>query len=293
VELRHLQYFVAVAEERHFGRAAQRVGIEQSPLSRAIKALERDLGIRLLDRSSRGTGVTPAGEDFLSHARRILAAIEQARSAMQVSARLRAQSFRIGLTPCGGQPKVAELLARARTDASLQEIVVTSASTASICDDITDGILDCGITTEESHPEGIVAHKLWSESLAIALPANHRLAALPAIAASDLNGGAPIYVADPHAKIAAWMTAKIQALAQGGLSHVEILPNTELLLTVVGSGQGIGITSEGSAAWVTTPRVVLKKVLGESNALHTWLLRKRGIASRSISKLIRIARALE
>jgi hypothetical protein len=125
------------------------------------------------------------------------------------------------------------------------------------------------------------------------LPADHRLAALPAIAARDLNGGAPVYIADPHANIAARMTAKIQALLQGGLLHVETLPHTELLLTVVGSGQGIGITSEGSAALVTTPRVVLKKVLGEDNALYTWLLRKRGIASRSISKLIRIARALE
>ncbi len=293
MELRHLQYFVAVAEERHFGRAAQRVGIEQSPLSRAIKSLERNLGIRLLDRSSRGTCVTAAGEDFLSHARRILAATEQARAAMHVSARLRAHSFRIGLTPCSGQLRVAELLARARTDASLQEIVVTSASSASICDDIADGILDGGITTEESHPEGIVAHKLWSEALIILLPADHRLAALPAITASNLSDGSPIYVAESHAKIAARMTAKIQAPAQGGRLHVETLQYTELLLTVVGSGQGIGITSEGSVALVTIPRVVLKKILGENNALHTWLLRKRGIASRSISRLISIARTLE
>lgn len=293
MELRHLQYFVAVAEERHFGRAAQRVGIEQSPLSRAIKALECDLGIRLLDRSSRGTRLTPAGDDFLNHARRIAAATDQARFAMQISARLRAHSFRIGLTPCGGQPRIAELVSRARTDARFQDIVMTSAANATICDDIADGILDCGISSEERHPEAILVHKLWSEPLVVALPVDHELAALPEITASDLNDGTPLYVADPYAKIAALMTSNIQARVQRFLRPIETLPHIELMLTLVGSGLGIGIVSASAAALVTTPRVVFKNVVGENLSLTTWLLRKRGVGSRSIRLLIRIARTLE
>jgi DNA-binding transcriptional LysR family regulator len=293
VELRHLQYFVAVAEERHFGRAAQRVGIEQSPLSRAIRALEHDLGIRLLDRSSRGTSVTAAGEDFLSHARRILAATDQARSAMQISARVGARSFRIGLTPCSGQPRVAELIARSRTESVDQPITITNATLADIHDHVSSGILDCGISTQEGHADGVVAHKLWSESPALALPVDHPLAALPAITAGDLNDSLPIYVAAPHAPTAALVTSRIQAGAQGRSGYVQTLCHTEQMLTLVGSGLGIGIMSESAATFLSAPRVTFKKFVGEGISVTTWLLRKREIASPPICKLIRIARDLD
>jgi DNA-binding transcriptional LysR family regulator len=84
-ELRHLRYFVAVAEERHFSRAAIRVGIEQSPLSRAIRVLECDVGARLLERTTRGSSLTLAGEIFLQHARTIIAAMDQARNAVRAA----------------------------------------------------------------------------------------------------------------------------------------------------------------------------------------------------------------
>jgi DNA-binding transcriptional LysR family regulator len=86
MEFRHLSYFIAVAEERHFSRAAGRVGIEQSPLSRAIRRLERDLGVALLQRSTRGSFMTPAGEIFLHHARSMIEAAECARRAVRTAA---------------------------------------------------------------------------------------------------------------------------------------------------------------------------------------------------------------
>jgi DNA-binding transcriptional LysR family regulator len=93
MELRHLRYFVAVAEEMHFSRAAIRVGIEQSPLSRAIRALECDLGVRLLERSTRGSSLTLAGETFLQHARTIVALADRARLAAkaQVATAIRSE----------------------------------------------------------------------------------------------------------------------------------------------------------------------------------------------------------
>jgi len=86
MELRHLRYFIAVAEEQHFYRAARRVGIEQSPLSRAIRELERDIGVILLARSSRGSKVTPEGEIFLHHARAIVESADFALRAVRSAA---------------------------------------------------------------------------------------------------------------------------------------------------------------------------------------------------------------
>jgi DNA-binding transcriptional LysR family regulator len=81
MDLRKIGYFIVVAEEQHFSRAAVRIGIEQSPLSRAIRALERDIGVVLLERSTRGARLTPAGAVFLHHAKMIFENIESAKRA--------------------------------------------------------------------------------------------------------------------------------------------------------------------------------------------------------------------
>lgn len=78
MELRHLRYFLAVAEELHFARAVRRLHIEQSPLSRAIKELENDLGEQLFVRTSRSTRLTRAGRRLLEHVPRVFAALQQA-----------------------------------------------------------------------------------------------------------------------------------------------------------------------------------------------------------------------
>jgi DNA-binding transcriptional LysR family regulator len=86
MELRHLRCFVAVAEELHFARAAERLHIEQSPLSRAIKELEYDLGAQLLERTTRSTRLTWAGQVFLEDVRRIFAIVDQAKANVKAAA---------------------------------------------------------------------------------------------------------------------------------------------------------------------------------------------------------------
>ena len=86
MELRHLRCFLAVAEELHFARAAEKLHIEQSPLSRTVKELEEELGVQLFIRTSRSTRLTLAGRLFLKHVPRVFTALEQARESVKSAA---------------------------------------------------------------------------------------------------------------------------------------------------------------------------------------------------------------
>lgn len=112
MELRHLRYFLAVSEELHFARAAERLNIEQSPLSRTIKELESEFGTLLFERNSRGTRLTWPGQVLTEDARRIFTAIDQARANVQAAASGYRGMLRIALSDGIVAQRLAALLAQ-------------------------------------------------------------------------------------------------------------------------------------------------------------------------------------
>jgi DNA-binding transcriptional LysR family regulator len=114
MERRHLRCFLAVAEELHFARAAERLHIEQSPLSRAIKELEEDLGVRLFERSTRSTKLTHAGYIFLEHVTRVFAVINQASAGAKAVAAGHHGQLSIALSDSISQGRLTALLALCR-----------------------------------------------------------------------------------------------------------------------------------------------------------------------------------
>ena len=116
MELRHLRCFVAVAEELHFARAAERLHIEQSPLSRAIKELEEELGVSLFARTTRSTRLTRAGMLFLEHVPRVFAALEQARDSVRAAANGFYGQLRIALSDGITPWRLPALLAQCRLE---------------------------------------------------------------------------------------------------------------------------------------------------------------------------------
>src|SRR5919112_6268649 len=106
MELRHLRYFIAVAEELHFGRAAERLHIAQPPLSRQIRDLERELGAALFERVPRGVELTPAGRAFLPEARLTLAQAERAQRTAQRAAHGETGRLRVGFAEAATYPAV-------------------------------------------------------------------------------------------------------------------------------------------------------------------------------------------
>ena len=145
MELRLLRYFVAVAEELHFARAAERLGVEQSPVSRAMRNLEATLGVQLFDRSAHQTRLTWAGQVFLGECRRVLATVEQAVSAAKAAAQGYQGYLRIAICDSLAQPHIATLLARSREEEPELEIRVFELPFAQQLKGLHNDLLDIGL----------------------------------------------------------------------------------------------------------------------------------------------------
>jgi DNA-binding transcriptional LysR family regulator len=178
MELRHLRYFVAVAEELHFGRAAQRLGISQPPLSQQIKALEREMGVLLLRRLPRGVAPTEAGRSFLASAKAILAGLEEAVAAARRTARGEEGRIALGFTSSAPfHPFVPRVLRAFREAAPLVELALEESGTTELIVALRGQRIDAAfIRTPVAEPAGLALDHLLDEPMLVALPAAHPLA---------------------------------------------------------------------------------------------------------------------
>ena len=189
-ELRHLRYFVAVAEERNFGRAAERLGIAQPGLSQQIASLEALVGTRLLDRSRRLFGLTLPGHTFLAEARKTLAQADAAFVAVQRAARGETGRVSIGYVASAAYSGVlTEVISGFRAAFAEVELVLIEMEMLRQLDRIAEGMLDFGFIrppAPASALRGLEAMTMQSEPLVALLPAGHRLAAEREVALREL-----------------------------------------------------------------------------------------------------------
>ncbi|GAA2348273.1 LysR family transcriptional regulator [Streptomyces kunmingensis] len=182
MELRALQYFVAVAEELHFGRAAQRLGIVQPAVSQQIARLERELGVRLLDRTSRRVRLTPAGERVLAAARRTLAAAARVR----VVAGEPAAVLRIGVASCVTR-RLDRAVGRLSAGERPAEPKLVDLPVAARLDAVRDGELDLALVRGALTSAAVTVVRAWSEPLHAVLPREHPAADKPVVSLHDLD----------------------------------------------------------------------------------------------------------
>ncbi|MGP2436644.1 LysR family transcriptional regulator [Streptomyces sp. JW3] len=182
MELRALQYFVTVAEELHFGRAAQRLDIVQSAVSQQIARLERELGVRLLDRTSRRVRVTPAGERVLTAARKTLAAAARVR----VVAGEPAAVLRIGVASCVTR-RLDRAVGRLGAGERPAEPKLVDLPVAARLDAVRDGELDLALVRGAFTATTVTVARAWSEPLYAVLAHEHPAAREPAVGLRDLD----------------------------------------------------------------------------------------------------------
>ncbi|MFK0288001.1 LysR family transcriptional regulator [Streptomyces sp. NPDC090499] len=189
MELRQLEYFVAVAEEANFTRAAERVHISQSGVSAQIKQLERELGAPLIDRSGRTAGLTPAGAAALRHARAVLASAHAVRQAVdEVNGLVRGRIVVGMVTACTVAPLFAALADFHRSHPGV-EITLLEDTSDRLLDRLRAGTVDLVLVgCREQPPEEWDFLELASERLVAAVPADHPLARQPRTTLAELSG---------------------------------------------------------------------------------------------------------
>ena len=173
MDLRHLRCFLAVAEELHFARAAERLHIDQSPLSRTIKELEEELGACLFVRTTRSTQLTRAGRMFLEHVSRIFSALDQARDSVRSAANGFHGQLRIALSDGITPSRLPALLARCREEDPEIEIRLFEVSLVQQLKGLHDDLYDVGFSMAEEVGDGIVVRRAWQDELVVAVPARH------------------------------------------------------------------------------------------------------------------------
>ncbi|AUT41945.1 MULTISPECIES: LysR family transcriptional regulator [Pseudomonadota] len=273
MELRHLRCFVVLAEELHFTRAAERLHIEQPPLSRAIKELEDELGVVLFDRNRRGTELTAAGATFLQDVRRLFTVLEQAReNAKAVGAGLRG-SIRIAVSDGAIDPRLAAFLARCRAEEPEIEIRLCELPLAEQLRGLRSGDFTIGFAHTADVGEGIVAEPLWQDPLVIAVPARHALLAHKEVPLHEL-GGHPLVLCDPHAcEGYCRELGRLLQVVEHKLNVVEEVSSLDMMLTLVGAGYGVGFMTATKIPVSQRPDVVIRPLAMDSAVITTYLLR--------------------
>ncbi|MCC6534123.1 MAG: LysR family transcriptional regulator [Burkholderiales bacterium] len=186
MELRHLRYFIAVAEELHFGRAAQRLGMSQPPLSQQIKALEQDIGTRLFERTRHKVSLTQAGESMLAEAHQLLEHAERVRSVARQSQGAPLSRLNIGCLSSVLFDILPPLLDRLHATHPEIRIALQDFETASALAALLDEKVDVAIIRIDKAEPPLRARRIMNDHFIAAIPARHALARRATVALRDL-----------------------------------------------------------------------------------------------------------
>lgn len=291
---RHLRYFLALAEEQHFGRAAAHAYIEQSALSRNISQLEDDLGVPLFIRSRQGTTLTPAGAALREHARLILTDFERAKRAVAAVGGL-SPVLHVGLSDGLAQPRLSDLFQRWRESEPAVQLLITELSSYQQQDALQTEHIDIALSFGTSTSHSLVADPLWRDPIMVILPRAHELARADSLTFEAI-ADSPLVLCHPRTR--AGLRAQIDTLLrQAGLTTnpVETADTGISMIVRVGAGHGLGFLDANQAQTLHRPDVVMVPLAESEASLTTFALTKRerdDTMTPAIQRFIALARAM-
>jgi DNA-binding transcriptional LysR family regulator len=241
IELRHLRYFVAVAEELHFGRAAQKLHLAQPPLSQQIRKLEQIIGYPLFARTSRAVRLTSTGEAFLARARRTLQSVKEDLEEARSVGRGEVGLLRVGFIGSCMLTAIPKLLQEYRRDHPKVNLQLQESFTSGVVESLKKGTLDAGFLRDGGPTEGLVVNVLFSEPFIAVLPRRHRLGSRKWISPSALRDEPFVYF-PREAGLRAYHKSISICEAHGFRPRiVQEAPQWLTILRLIGTGMGVMI----------------------------------------------------
>jgi len=281
LKLKDLRYLVAVADQRHFGRAAARCFVSQPTLSAQLKKLEDNLGVQLIERAPNNVCLTEAGEAIVARARRILEASDEMVTLARSQRDPLAGRLRVALLPTIGPyllPRVAPAVRKAlpRLELRLYEY-----QTAAMLAKLHAGEIDVGILALPVEVDGLESRELYREAFVVALPEHHPLAARERVRLADLKGEQLLLLEEGHCL----RDQALEVCSRVGVSDQQDFRATSLetLRQMVATGAGVTLLPElaGRGAYRNARGVALRPFAQPAPERHIGALWRKSSARRA------------
>jgi LysR family transcriptional regulator, hydrogen peroxide-inducible genes activator len=245
MNLRDLKYLVALADTRHFGKAAERCFVSQPTLSAQIRKLEEYLGVPLVERQPRNVALTAAGEQVVERARRVIRDADDIIELAQLSRDPLAGKLRIGLIPTIGPYLLPRVMLKLRKALPKLQVLLFEYQTRVLLQKLRAGEIDMGVLALPIDEDGFETRELYREPFLVAMPADHRFTRQATVKPGDLNGEKLLLLEDGHC-------LRDQALEVCSLLQVEEetdfrATSLETLRQMVASGLGITLLPQLAA----------------------------------------------
>lgn len=259
IELRHLRYFVAVAEELHFGRAANRLHLAQPPLSQQIRKLEDIVGHALFTRTSRAVKLTSAGEIFLERARRTLSKVQEDLEEARSIGRGEVGFLRVGFIGSSMLTALPGMLGRYRRQYPKVNLQLSEFHTSGVIQQLLDSVMDVGVLRDSGSTDGLVVEPLFSEPFVWVLPSRHRLAKRKTLNGAELRDEP--FVMPPVIASRRAYDKLVSLCEECGFRPqvVQVAPQWLTILRLVGAGIGVSV-APACVQHIRTPDVTCCRV---------------------------------
>lgn len=291
MDLRQLRYFVALAEELHFGRAAERLGIAQPALSQQMQRLEKELGVELLSRSRRRVALTAAGAVLLEEGRRVLAQMERAVALTERAGRGEVGRLVLGVTESATYEILPELLREYRRAYPAVDLSVRIMTSPAQVAAVRSGEIDAGLARAPLDTGTLVVHTIRVDPIAVLLPEEHRLATKARVALRDL-AGEPLVV-HPAARRPSWVDFMLSLFRDAGIEPGPVQEASDTTTAIAFVAAGLGVTLvPGSSGLFTRPGTLWRLLAEPAPRTRLVLLHHAERLSPTVTALLGVVERL-
>jgi DNA-binding transcriptional LysR family regulator len=289
MELRHLRYFIAVAEELNFTRAAERLHVSQPPLSQQIKQLEEEVQVQLFDRNRRWVRLTGAGRLFLEHARQVLVQVERGVFAARRTLGGEVDRLSVASTPWTNLTAVPHILRRFSEVHRQIQIEVQTLNSVLQVRAVKARTVDVGFMFPRQADEALRIERLVGYPLVVALPATHRLATRTHLSPGDLAGESYVMLAADVAPAYGAIVTKYWERAGVAMRERLKVDQAHAVIDLVAAGAGFALVPS-SVEECEKQRIVCRRLAPAPPELELSLAWARGVDSPAINALLGVAR---